>query len=127
LASPFADQLAMIYPNAKVVVVQRDFESWWPSYKTECLDSVFTPIQQLVIFLLWHVLGIRAGYAIMKVHLGFFQAKSRAEIELNARQGYERYSSHKPFSVRSPIRYHNLLISLGTLRKFEKLFLPKDY
>ncbi|KAI1781524.1 hypothetical protein F4818DRAFT_399231 [Hypoxylon cercidicola] len=91
LAGPFADQLIAAYPNAKVVIVQRDFDSWWPSYLSECIDGAFSPIQQVVIFLLWHVLGARAGYAIRKVHFGLFGAKTRAEIESNAREGYERY------------------------------------
>lgn len=93
IASPFADQLALLYPDAKVVVVQRDFESWWPSYKTECVDSVFSPVQRFVLFLLWHVMGVRAGYAMRKVHMGFFDAKDRTEIEAKAREGYERYIS----------------------------------
>ncbi|KAI0100097.1 hypothetical protein GGR51DRAFT_551747 [Nemania sp. FL0031] len=91
LVAPFADQLALLYPEAKVVIVQRDFESWWPSYKSECLDTIFAPVPQIVTFALWHVLGIRAGYAMRKVHLGFFNAKSQAEIESKAREGYNRY------------------------------------
>lgn len=91
IASPFADQLVTVYPNAKVVIVQRDFESWWPSFKSRCIDSVFSPAQRIVLFLLWHVLGNRAGYAIRKAHFGFFRAKSKAEIEANAREGYDRY------------------------------------
>ncbi|KAI0451207.1 hypothetical protein F5B21DRAFT_528191 [Xylaria acuta] len=36
-------------------------------------------------------MSVRAGYAMQKVHLGFFDAKDRAEIEAKAHEGYERY------------------------------------
>ncbi|KAI1825228.1 hypothetical protein F4861DRAFT_502925 [Xylaria intraflava] len=91
IAAPFADQLATVYPDAKVVIVQRDFETWWPSYQAECLDFAFPLLSRIFHFLAWHTRGIRAGYAARKVHLGFFGAKDRAEIEANARQAYERY------------------------------------
>jgi hypothetical protein len=39
-------------------------------------------------FLCRHVLGIKAGYAVQKVHLGFFDAEDRAKIEVKVRRGY---------------------------------------
>ncbi|KAI1121728.1 hypothetical protein F5Y10DRAFT_288168 [Nemania abortiva] len=91
LVSPFADQLTRVYPKAKVVVVQRDFDSWWPSYKESSVDTIFSPLQRFMIFLAWHVIGRRAGYAVRKINLGFFNAKDPAEIEANARKSYDRY------------------------------------
>ncbi|KAI1877569.1 hypothetical protein JX265_003577 [Neoarthrinium moseri] len=91
MASPFADQLIEAYPNAKVVVIQREFDAWWASYRSELLDTLFSPVQQVVVFLLSHVMGIRAGDDMRKIHFGFFAAQNRAEIEANARQGYDRY------------------------------------
>jgi hypothetical protein len=91
MASPFADQLIEVYPNAKVVIVQRDFDTWWPSYKRELLDTLFSPLPQLVVFLLSHVMGMRAGDAMRKIHFGVFNAKNTAEIEQHARQSYDEY------------------------------------
>ncbi|OTA97431.1 hypothetical protein M434DRAFT_7909 [Hypoxylon sp. CO27-5] len=91
MASPFADQLIKAYPDAKVVIVQRDFESWWPSYKSELLDTLFSPVSQVIVFLLEHIMGIRSGPTMRKVHFGFFGAKNRAEIEANAKTSYNEY------------------------------------
>lgn len=91
MASPFADQLIEAYPEAKVVIVQRDFEPWWASYNSELLDTLFSPVQRVVVFLLSYVMGIRAGNAMRKIHFGFFGAQNRKEIEPNARRSYDNY------------------------------------
>ncbi|KAI1324712.1 hypothetical protein F5Y16DRAFT_380149 [Xylariaceae sp. FL0255] len=92
LGSPFVPQLIEAYPNAKVIVVQRDFDSWWPSFRSQLLTTLFTsPLVPIGLFLEWHINGVRAGYAMRKVHYGFFGAKNLEEIEANARETYERY------------------------------------
>lgn len=91
MASPFADQLIEAYPEAKVVIVQRDFEPWWASYTSELLDTLFSPVQRVVVFLLSYVMGIRAGNAMRKIHFGFFGAQNRKEIAPNARRSYDNY------------------------------------
>ncbi|KAI1413779.1 hypothetical protein F5Y13DRAFT_160040 [Hypoxylon sp. FL1857] len=91
MASPFAEQLIKAYPEAKVVIVQREFESWWPSYRSELLDTLFSPVSQVIVFLLEHIMGIRSGPTMRKIHFGFFVAKNRAEVEANAKAAYTEY------------------------------------
>jgi hypothetical protein len=91
LASPFADQLIELYPEAKVVIVQREFDSWWPSFKTELLDTLFGTTGRILTFIAGSLLGIRSGQTMRKVHFGFFHASSEAEIEANARKAYNDY------------------------------------
>ncbi|KAI0505577.1 hypothetical protein F5B22DRAFT_626996 [Xylaria bambusicola] len=92
LASPFVHQLIKAYPNAKVVIVQRDFDSWWPSFRSQLLTTLFSsPLVGIGLFLDWQINGVRAGYAMRKVHFGFFGAKNIAEIEMKARETYNRY------------------------------------
>ncbi|KAJ3579751.1 hypothetical protein NPX13_g816 [Xylaria arbuscula] len=92
LASPFVPELIKAYPDAKVIVVQRDFDSWWPSFRSQLLTTLFThPLVNIGLLYEWHVNGIRAGYAMRKVHFGFFGARNLEEIEANARETYERY------------------------------------
>lgn len=91
LASPFADQLIRAYPEAKVVIVQRDFDSWWPSFRSELLDTLFGPLGTCLTFIAGNLFGIRSGQTMRKVHFGFFGASSRAEIEANARRAYDAY------------------------------------
>jgi hypothetical protein len=40
LVSSFAVQLIKANPEAKVVVVQRDFETWWPSFESEIVSPL---------------------------------------------------------------------------------------
>ena len=91
LACPFVDQLIAAYPDAKIVVVQRDFDSWWASYQAGVLDKLFAPTQQVIVFLLSYVIGTRAAHAMFKVNYGLFGARSLSEIETNARETYDRY------------------------------------
>lgn len=94
LASPFALELIKAYPNAKVVIVQRDFDSWWPSFKTEILDRVMLqPMATINGFLGLYLMGIPAVQAMRKIHFGFFGAQSRVEIVKNAKDVYEEYYS----------------------------------
>ncbi|KAI0160582.1 hypothetical protein GGR57DRAFT_490272 [Xylariaceae sp. FL1272] len=91
LASPFVDQLIRAYPGAKVVVVQRAFDSWWPSYYSGVVLELFTPVQKTVLWLCDHVLGVPAGPAMHKTILGQFNARNMHEIEEHARQTYDEY------------------------------------
>ncbi|KAI3317921.1 hypothetical protein HD806DRAFT_513654 [Xylariaceae sp. AK1471] len=87
----FTLELFKAYPNAKVVVVQRDFDSWWPSFKSEILDNLFTPFFDSQMFLAWHLTGLRAGHAMKKLVFGFFNARTKAEIEAHGRETYDRF------------------------------------
>lgn len=92
LASPFALELINAYPDAKVVIVQRDFDRWWPSFRTEILDRVMLqPMAAINGFLGLYFMGIPAVQAMRKIHFGFFGARSRHEILVNARDAYEGY------------------------------------
>jgi hypothetical protein len=92
LASPFALELIRAYPNAMVVVVQRDFERWWPSFQVEVLDRVMLqPMAAINGFVGLWLMGIPAVQAMRKIHFGFFGAQSRKEILVKARDVYEEY------------------------------------
>ncbi len=92
LSSPFVPELIKAYPNAKVVIVQRNFDAWWPSFKIEILDRVMLqPAATINGFLCRHFLGIRAVEAMRKLHFGFFNAKSKEECAAHARETYDAY------------------------------------
>lgn len=94
IASTFALELMEAYPDAKVVVVQRNFESWWPSFKSELLQSIFD-VNLIQSFIIRHVIRMRALDAMIKIHTGFFGVSefSMAAIEPRARDVYEEYYS----------------------------------
>lgn len=94
VVSPFALELIKAYPEAKVVVVERPFESWWPSFQTSILDTLYHRFSWLQDFVAWDILGIRATQASRKIHAGFFGAPDFTKewiTETRARRRYEEY------------------------------------
>ena len=92
LASPFALELIRAYPDAKVVLVRRDFERWWPSFKAQVLDAATKqPFTTVLHVLVTYILRSRAMPAMRKVYFGFFRATSAAEIKRNAPAVLEEY------------------------------------
>ncbi|KAK7984407.1 hypothetical protein PG989_011809 [Apiospora arundinis] len=88
VASPFTEELIQIYPDAKVVVVQRDFNTWWPSLKTGVLDPIFDWTFDMMLLVI-AIPPVTASRAMMR---GFFGATRGADIdEQMARDGYDRY------------------------------------
>jgi hypothetical protein len=91
IGAAFAQQLIEAYPEAKVVVVRRDFDKWWPSFR----DGVAAPVYSLQGTFLLHcvlpILGNRGIAAMRKILGGFFGANSLAGIEKNARGTYDAY------------------------------------
>lgn len=93
LASPFVLELIAAYPEAKVVVVEREFGAWWPSFEERVLDTLFTRFGWLQRWIIWNVFGIRAMHAMRKVHAGFFGTAefSKESIVLKARGAHEEF------------------------------------
>ncbi|KAI1181342.1 hypothetical protein F4777DRAFT_526936 [Nemania sp. FL0916] len=93
IASLFVPELVKAYPNAKVVIVQRDFDSWWQSFTRNICDRAFAqPRSTVVGYITSMFLGIRPIFAMRKALYGFFNVKSKREIdETRGRQAYEEY------------------------------------
>ncbi|KAK7755525.1 hypothetical protein SLS62_002457 [Diatrype stigma] len=91
LASPFAPDLIKCYPEAKVVIVRRDFETWWPSFQTELLDRFFNTQTAILAFIGSRVFGMRSAHALRNIYYGFFDARNVHEIQDHARAAYDRY------------------------------------
>ncbi|KAI8635260.1 hypothetical protein F5Y19DRAFT_5533 [Xylariaceae sp. FL1651] len=105
LGSVFSLEFIKAYPNAKVVVVQRDFEPWFKSFTDGPLSALFGPIPELFLALAYYGAGSRVKFAMHKLLLGFFHAKDRAEIDANARETYDNYFK----TVRAMVPPENLL------------------
>ncbi|KAJ4251416.1 hypothetical protein NW762_011398 [Fusarium torreyae] len=90
MQSPFVLELIKAYPDAKVVVVQRDFDSWWPSFEERVISPLYDPIKK---FIVRHILRMRSIDTMQKIHAGFFSASeySKASIEARAKEAYEEY------------------------------------
>ncbi|KAI0145049.1 hypothetical protein GGR57DRAFT_517703 [Xylariaceae sp. FL1272] len=106
LASPFVLELIKAYPDAKVVLVQREFEPWWESFQELILDTLFKPFPRFVLLAVWYILGNCAIFAMEKLFLGFFHVRSIADIDTQrARLVYDSYFER----VRSVVPKENLL------------------
>ncbi|KAH7029547.1 uncharacterized protein B0I36DRAFT_325976 [Microdochium trichocladiopsis] len=92
LVSPFAPQLIEAYPDAKVVVVQRDFDPWWASMQGTIFMFLDEPDAAIKRFVGGVLLGIRGGHAMRKILLGFFGVERKEDItEVVARAKYDEY------------------------------------
>ncbi|KPI36035.1 uncharacterized protein AB675_1704 [Cyphellophora attinorum] len=94
LAGMFVPQLVAAYPDAKVVVVQRDFEKWWPSMLSEIVEGNFPDsvwkVWAIKVIFGW-VVGASAGYAMRRALAGWFRADDLEGIKRNARARYEEH------------------------------------
>lgn len=91
VGSCFVEQLIDAYPDAKVVLVQREFEPWWRSYQSEVINGVFHPIQHLMKVTVWPLSKIRSVEAMQRIVLGAFRARDVSEVRQKGREYYDSY------------------------------------
>ncbi|KAH6618227.1 hypothetical protein B0J18DRAFT_436871 [Chaetomium sp. MPI-SDFR-AT-0129] len=92
LAAPFTLELIRAYPEAKVIVIQRDFESWWTSFKSRLFDPLMAQSSTTTsLWVCWNISGLRAVSALRKLFFGLLGGRTREECEENARGAYDRY------------------------------------
>ncbi|KAG9252149.1 uncharacterized protein F5Z01DRAFT_251637 [Emericellopsis atlantica] len=91
IGAAFAKQLVEAYPEAKVVVVRRDFDKWWPSFRDGVAAPVFSLQGTFLLYCVLPVIGNRGLAAMRKVLGGFFGANSLAGIERNAKETYDAH------------------------------------
>ncbi|KAJ1326890.1 Sulfotransferase domain-containing protein [Microdochium nivale] len=98
LSCPFTHELAAAYPDAKIVIVQRGFDQWWPSFASQMRDTAL-PMPQAAVasHVLWYFLRCRAGFAVRKMLAGMFDLPAgvgggAAQLdEACARRCYDEY------------------------------------
>jgi len=91
VAAIFADQLVEAYPEAKVVIVQRDYEKWWASFQPQVLDGLVHSLVAPLLSLLMVIIGERGVKAMQKTLMGAFDAKDGKGIRANSRKTYFAY------------------------------------
>ncbi|KAL2211377.1 hypothetical protein CC79DRAFT_1266253 [Sarocladium strictum] len=91
VASLFAPQLIEAYPEAKVVLVTREWDTWIKSVEEGIFTSFWSWPAEISIVWLEPLLGSVAGTATRKMILGFFEASNVDEARRNARGVWERH------------------------------------
>lgn len=94
MAGYFLPQLVDAYPDAKVVLVQRDFDRWWASISTEVVEPKFPKskvTRWAIIFVFDGIVGVGAAGAMNRILKGWFRADDLEGVRRNARARYEEH------------------------------------
>lgn len=91
IGSIFGPQLVEAYPDAKVILVERDVEKWYESIEKGVFSALWGPIPEFFVSYVEPILGSVAGPASRKTLLGFFEAENVDEIRAKARDGYRAH------------------------------------
>ena len=88
----FAEDLINAYPEAKVVLVVRDVDSWYQSFEG-FITEYYLPIHRALQFLDPQLIGPAArmfGY-VFKDKKGFFRAGNKEELQQNTKTIYKEH------------------------------------
>ena len=91
VASFFASSLIDSYPDAKVVLVIRDYDKWFRSFDEGIIQALWCRSAEFSIRYVEPVLNSVAGQASRKMTLGFLNAQGPEEGRRNAREAYDRH------------------------------------
>lgn len=88
IGSWFSPQLIEAYPEAKVVLVERDVDKWYASIEEGIFSSLWGTVPNFFVGVVEPLIGSVAGPASRKHLLGFFEAKDVDELRAKAKEGY---------------------------------------
>lgn len=91
IGAMFGPQLIEAYPEAKVILVERDYDRWAKSMEEQVFRNLWGTIPNFLVNVVEPILGSEAGPANRKMVLGVFRAANVDEVRANARETYERH------------------------------------
>lgn len=91
----FAEELIKAYPEAKVVLVERDVEKWYQSFET-LIHEMYNPIVHVLRILDPQVLGPTATMFnyVYRDRKGFCRTDKKEELQKTARTLYREHYDH---------------------------------
>lgn len=95
----FWRELCAAYPDAKVVLVQRDENKWYNSFAGVVIDSMFTPSSRLNRALVEPLLGSKVGAVCLKLLQGWLESDDAEGMKARARSAYRRHYDEVKASV----------------------------
>ncbi|MCJ1357942.1 MAG: hypothetical protein MMC33_007938 [Icmadophila ericetorum] len=94
ITSYFAEEMISTYPEAKVILVERNIDKWYKSLDEALLQTQFSLTSDFVLNIVEPMLGSRGTVSIRKMLCGFFRAQNVDEIRKVAKQRYlEHYET----------------------------------
>ncbi|KAL1862719.1 hypothetical protein Daus18300_008363 [Diaporthe australafricana] len=91
IASFFAVPLMEAYPDARVILVERDVDEWYASMDEAIWRTTWGWRASLIIDVFGRLKGLQGGLTIRKIMLGYYEARGVGEIRRNARDRYRRH------------------------------------
>lgn len=91
MGSFFALDLIKAYPEAKIILVERDVDSWYRSVEEVIIQTTWGWRADFFTCVLAPLFGGKTGLTIRKVLLGFFEARDVNELRANAKDRYRRH------------------------------------
>lgn len=79
------------YPEAKVILVERDVETWYASMDEAIWSTTWGWRAFLIMDVIGRLKGLQGGLTIRKIMLGFYEARNISEIRRKARERYHRH------------------------------------
>ena len=117
-AVAFSEDLLHCYPDAKVVLVERDIERWYQSFNDGVIMNVRSPVVRLIARLDTRFVG-KLGATSQRWTEGWFGAHSRREMQYKARAKYhEHYALVERVTLSDRLLKFNLGDGGGPLCKF---------
>ncbi|KAM0543252.1 hypothetical protein ACHAPJ_012397 [Fusarium lateritium] len=117
-AIAFADDLIAAYPEAKVILVERDIDSWYKSYMHAIIGNMFSPFATLVYYLDRSYIH-KIGKVQKSVVAGWGGIRSPKDAEIKARDNYRKhYAMIRRISPRERLLEFKLDQGWGPLCEF---------
>ena len=86
----FAEELITSYPDAKVILIEREIESWYTSFDKAIISNIFSPFLHLIADLDSHFMG-RIGGPHLRWARGYMRASNADEMRRHARDAYKAH------------------------------------
>ncbi|KAI3552260.1 yetA [Colletotrichum filicis] len=91
MGSFFALQLIEAYPEAKVILVERDVDSWFHSMDEAIFKTTWGLRANLIIDFLGPAWGLNGGRTLRKILLGFYGVRNVKEMREVAKDRYRQH------------------------------------
>ncbi len=79
------------YPEAKIVLVERDVEDWYRSFDATVVTELFSRVADMSVNYIEPLVGSQIGLLSRKILYGYFHANTPDEVRKNARGAYREH------------------------------------
>lgn len=115
----FWEELMVAYPEAKVILVERDVEDWYKSFDATVVTELFSRVADMIVNYIEPLSGSQIGPLSRKLLYGYFHAKTPDEVRQNARRIYrEHYRRIREAAPKERLLDYRLAEGWGPLCKF---------